>query len=139
MSEELNEKLKTVLEKAMENLDEDTLRLVKDFDSLEKMDKDTRTEMTFAYYKQYSNLVSEFLSNIQKLQHVAPAMFRVTDIALLCLTSDDIARRFMIKDGDIAVAAAACLGSPENVANLIMKVVSMAPELKPLLLEKLNG
>ena len=138
MSEELNEKLKTVLEKAMENLDEDTLRLVKDFDSLEKMDKDTRTEMTFEYYKQYSNLVSEFLSNIQKLQHVAPAMFHVMDISMLCLTSDDIAKRFL-KDGDIAVTAAACLGSPENVANLIMKVVSMAPELKPLLLEKLNG
>jgi hypothetical protein len=135
MSEELNEKIQTVLDKAMENLGEDTVRLMKDFDNLEKMDKDTRAEMTFEYYKQYSNLVSEFLSNIQKLQHVAPAMFRVMDVTILCLSSDDIARRYT-KDG---VASAGCLGSPENVASLIMKVVSMAPELKPLLLEKLNG
>lgn len=127
MSEELNEKLdKTSLEMM------DKAR--KDFENLMSMDKDTRTTMTAEYYKNYRDTCSDFLDKVQSIQNVIPSMFHIMDIAMICVSSD---RLSTLLGGGIPTVA--CLGSPDNVAKLIMHLLNTVPEVKTIIKEQLNG
>ena len=127
MSEDLNEKL----EKASIEMQ---IKALKDLENLMSMDADTRAEMTFEYYKSYRQTCSDFLDKVQSIQNVIPAMFRITDIAMICLSSDKLSAL----TGE-SIPTTACLGSPDNVAKLIMHLLNSVPALKPLIKEQLNG
>lgn len=131
MSEELNEKLN---EKLREQSFEMVARTLKDLESLKNMDQDTRAKMTFEYYKHYRETCSDFLNKVNSIQNVAPAMFRITGISMICVSSD---RLSTLAGEDIPTTA--CLGSPDNVAKLIMHLLKLLPEVKPLIKEQLNG
>ena len=127
MSEELNEKLR---EQSLDMV----ARTLKDFESLKNMDQDTRAEMTFEYFKSYRQTCSDFLEKVQSIQNVASAMFRITGISMICVSSD---RLSALTGEDIPITA--CVGSPDNVAKLIMHLLNVVPEVKTLIKEQLNG
>lgn len=127
MSEELNKKLD---KESLEMMD----KARKDFENLMSMDSDTRTAMTAEYYKNYRETCSDFLDKVQSIQNVIPSMFHIMDIAMICVSSD---RLSTLLGGQIPTTAV--LGSPDNVAKLIMHILNQAPELKPLIKEQLNG
>lgn len=127
MSEEFNEKLeKDSLEMR--------IKALKDLENLMLMDKDTRAEIIFEYYKNYRQTCSDFLDKVQSIQNVIPAMFNITDIAMICLSSD----RLSSLTGK-HIPTTACLGSPDNVAKLVMHLLNVVPEVKTLIKEQLNG
>lgn len=127
MSEELTEKMR---DQSLEMV----TKTLKDLESLKNMDSDTRAEMTFEYYKSYRETCSDFLEKVQSIQNVAPAMFRITGISMICLSSD---RLSALTGEDIPTVA--CLGSPSNVAKLVMHLLNTVPEVKTIIKEQLNG